>query len=54
MNDNKITFNSFELRTKVKELIETAKKNNLIKPLEEAFNDMPVKNEVHKVNVNNI
>ena len=54
MNDNKITFNSFELRTKVKELIETAKKNNLIKPLEEAFKDMPVKDEIHKGNINNI
>ena len=54
MNDNKIAFNNTELRIKVKELIKTAKKNNLIKPLEEAFKDMPVKNEIHKENINNI
>lgn len=52
MKEQKIVLNSSNIRKMAIKITEKAKKRNLIKPLSEAFKDVPVKKEIHKGNIN--
>ena len=43
-----MTFNSCDIKKMAKKVTEKAKKRNLIKPLSNAFKDVPAKKEIHK------
>ena len=50
MNYN--NFNKETIKIKVKKLVSKSKKNNIIKSHIQAFEDIPVKYEEHKGNIN--
>lgn len=52
MKEQKMVLRSSNIREMAKKTTEKAKKRNLIKPLSEAFKDVPAKKEIHKGNVN--
>ena len=47
MKEQKLVLSS-SLKKEAKRITEKAKKRNLIKPLSEAFKDVPAKKEIHK------
>ncbi|MBQ8473040.1 MAG: hypothetical protein IJ501_06015 [Bacilli bacterium] len=48
MKKVKLDFKSLEIKKKSKTIIDIDKKKNLIKPVSEAFKDIPAKEEIHK------
>ncbi len=48
MKEQKMVLNSSTIKDMAKKITEKAKKRNLIKPLSEAFKDVPAKQEIHK------
>ena len=52
MKEQKMVLSSSSIRDMAKKITGKAKKRNLIKPLSEAFKDVPAKKEIHKGNVN--
>lgn len=48
MNKNNFNFENLEVKKITKEIVEKAKKNNLVKPVSQAFKDISVSTEIHK------
>jgi len=52
MKEQKMVLNSSDIKKMANAITEKAKERNLIKPLSEAFKDVPAKKEKHKGKTN--